>query len=76
MWGRTRKRPEKEEVMDYEPVLPTVKVMTKEQIQKKIDKNRDLIERALHTDLEPCLMAKIVHQLKEKNDRLIEQLNS
>jgi len=49
--------------------------LTKEQIQEKIDKNRDLIERALHTGLDLCLLVKIVKDLKERNDRLIEQLN-
>ena len=49
--------------------------MKKETIQLKIDKNRDLINRALNTDLDLTLLAKIVTDLKKKNDVLIEQLN-
>ena len=48
--------------------------MKKETIQLKIDKNRDLINRALNTDLDLTLLAKIVTDLKKKNDVLIEQL--
>lgn len=48
--------------------------MSKNQIQTKIDNNRNLIERALNTDLDPDLLAEIVYQLKKKNDNLIELL--
>jgi hypothetical protein len=56
-------------------VVINCKIMNKEAIQLKIDKNRDLINRALNTDLDLTLLAKIVTDLKKKNDVLIEKLN-
>lgn len=49
--------------------------MTKEEITLNIEKNRDLIERALSSDLEPRLLYKLVNDLAKKNEILIKKLN-
>jgi len=49
--------------------------MDKDEIIKKIDKNRYLIEQALSSDLDLYLLAKVVNTLKKQNDKLIKQLN-
>lgn len=50
-----------------------LKIMDKEKIQKQIDKNRDLIEKALEmNDIE--MMYYIVRRLSKDNERLIAKL--
>ena len=69
MWSRIRQRPELE---DFVPNEDTAKY----KIQEKIERNRTLIDRALRTDLDPSVLSMMVYSIKEKNDRLIEQLKT
>lgn len=48
--------------------------MTEVDIINKINKNRDLIERALNLDMDLHLMCDIIIDLKSKNEKLIEEL--
>jgi len=50
--------------------------MTKEEIQVKIDKNRDLIDRALSHDVSLEFKYFLIRDLSKRNEKLIEQLNS
>ena len=48
--------------------------MDKIEIQKKIDKNRDLIDKALYME-DTQMMYYIVRRLAKDNEKLIEKLN-
>ncbi len=48
--------------------------MDKIAIQKRIDKNRELINRALNNDLSPVFLKRIVTELSESNEKLIKKL--
>ena len=49
--------------------------MTKEEIQKKIDKNREEINNLMHVDLPLDIIYFNVRRLARSNERLIEMLN-
>ena len=51
------------------------KIMDNIAIQKKIDKNRELIDRFLNSDCSLNVLYGCIEQLEKNNDRLIKQLN-
>ena len=50
--------------------------MNKKEIELEITKNRDLINRLLHSDLSPVLLKEILTKLSKKNKILHEALNN
>ena len=48
--------------------------MTEKQTLAKIEKNRELIDRALHCDNDPKLMKLLINRLSNKNRELLESL--
>lgn len=50
--------------------------MSKEEIEKKINKNRDLIERSLNSSIDPIDLNILVRFLNNKNIKLIEKLKA
>lgn len=49
--------------------------MTRDEIQKKIDKNRDSINTIVCSDEDPTLKKILITQLSKSNERLIKKLN-
>lgn len=50
------------------------KIMDKTTIQRKIDRNRELINGAVTSDLDPSLKKMLITNLSKQNENLIERL--
>lgn len=50
--------------------------MTPQEIRKRIDRNREEINKILHTDLPPKLMNMRVKILASQNERLLDKLKT
>jgi hypothetical protein len=52
--------------------MKVVSVRSKDSIQADIDKNRDLIDKALNADMPLDMLYEIIRRLSAKNEKLIK----
>ena len=46
------------------------------EINKKIEKNRELIDRTLEADLDPIMMKSLIQRLSDNNEKLLDELKN